>query len=94
MRFGYMGIIPDVFMSKYTQEVQVFCGRKTVFLYQHYGCVTASIKLSKLIVDCLPNCSCNHWNSKRLISPEREGFRGSHFVRFILGIYIFTGNIN
>ena len=28
-------------------------------------------------------------NIKSLISPEREGFRSSNFVRFILGIYIF-----
>ena len=30
-------------------------------------------------------------NTKRLISPERNGFRGSNFVRFILGIYIYIG---
>ena len=28
-------------------------------------------------------------NTKRLISPEREGFRGSNFDRFILGLYMF-----
>ena len=28
-------------------------------------------------------------NTKRLISPEREGFRGSNFGRFILGLYMF-----
>ena len=30
------------------------------------------------------------------VSPEREGFRGSNFVRFILEIYIicFIGNVN
>ena len=28
-------------------------------------------------------------NIKRLISPEREGFRGSNFDRFILGLYMF-----
>ena len=25
---------------------------------------------------------------KRLISPEREGFRGSKFDRFLLGLYL------
>ena len=35
-------------------------------------------------------------NTERPISPEREGFRGSNFVRFILGIYIcfIIGNVN
>ena len=28
-------------------------------------------------------------NTKRLISPEREGFRGSNFVSFILRVYMF-----
>ena len=45
---------------------------------------------------------CNFWskhgfftasfdilNIKRLISAEREGFRGSNFDRFILGLYMF-----
>ena len=31
-----------------------------------------------------------NYNTKRLISPEREGFRDSNFVRFILGIYIYV----
>ena len=29
-------------------------------------------------------------NTKRLISPEREGFRDSNFVRFILGVAIYV----
>ena len=29
-------------------------------------------------------------NTKRLISPEREDFRGSNFDRFILGLYMFS----
>ena len=28
-------------------------------------------------------------NTKRLISPEREDFRGSNFDRFTLGLYMF-----
>ena len=27
-------------------------------------------------------------NTKWLISPEREGFRGSNFDKFILGLYV------
>ena len=33
--------------------------------------------------------SLDIFNTKRLISPEREGFRGSNFDRFILGLYMF-----
>ena len=32
-------------------------------------------------------------NTKRLISPEREGLRDSNFHRFIFGMYMFIGNI-
>ena len=39
-----------------------------IFLAKH-GCFTASLDIS---------------NTKRLISPEREGFRGSNFDRFTL----------
>ena len=38
------------------------------------GCFTASLDIL---------------NNKRLISPEREGFRGSNFVRFTLGVFMF-----
>ena len=41
---------------------------KIVFLANQYGCVTF----------------LQNKNTKRLISPEREGFRGSNFVTFIL----------
>ena len=33
--------------------------------------------------------SLDIFNTKWLLSPEREGFRGSNFDRFILGLYMF-----
>ena len=49
-------------MSKYTQEVlyEYFESKHCIFWSKH-GCFTASLHI---------------FNTKRLISPEREGFRG------------------
>ena len=61
-------------MSKYTKEVWVFWGWKLYFLPKKkkglYNIASFKIRIA----------------TKRLISSEREGFRGSNFVRFILGI--------
>ena len=59
-------------MFKYRQEVSVFDDEKRIFGQTIW-----------LLHSFLRNL-----NTKRLISPEREGFRDSNFVRFILGIYI------
>ena len=47
---------------------------KHCIVWSKHGCFTPSLDIL---------------NTKRLISPEREGFRGSNFVRFILGVYKF-----
>ena len=46
-----------------------------VFFWSKHGFFTASFDIL---------------NTKRLISPEREGFRGSKFYRFILRLYIYS----
>ena len=73
--FWYIGESPENFMSKYTlcqnihRKYEYFENKHCIFWSKH-GCFTASLDIL---------------NTKRLISPEREGFRGSNFDRFILG---------
>ena len=53
----------------------VYFENKHCIFWSKHGCLTASLDIL---------------NTKRLITPEREGFRGSNFDRFILGLYKLT----
>ena len=73
-----MGESPENLISEYTQDLcmsmyEYFENKHCIFWSKH-GCITASLDIL---------------NTKRLISPEREGFRGSNFVTFKLGVYMF-----
>ena len=53
------------------------------------GCSACSGLFRLLVTTGFFTASFDILNIKRLISPEREGFRGSNFDRFILGLYMF-----